>query len=107
MLVDRFFVWVADADVDRRLRAVDLLLRALLSPKTSEDEREAVEAALTMLADDPELAVRRALAAALAETDAAPRHLLLTLVWDHPEVAEPIAARSDCLIDAEIGRAHV
>lgn len=102
MLVDRFFVWVAEASVDQRLRAIDLLVRAYFSRASSEDEREAVEAALTLVAEDPDPAVRRALAERLAEADAAPRHILLGLVWDHPDVAEPIAARSDDLIDAEL-----
>lgn len=102
MLVDRFFVWVAEASVDQRLRAVDLLVRAHVSRSSCDDEREALEAALTLVAEDPDPAVRRALAERLAVTDAAPRHILLGLVWDHPDVAEPIAARSDDLIDAEL-----
>jgi uncharacterized protein (DUF2336 family) len=45
---------------------------------------------------------RRRLAEVLAGEDAAPRHLLLALLEDHPVVAEPIAARSEALIDPEL-----
>lgn len=102
MLVDRFFVWVTEASVEQRRRAVDVLVRAYFSGRTGEEEREALEAALTLIAEDADIEVRRALAEALADADEAPRHVLLGLIWDHPSVAEPIVTRSDCLIDAEL-----
>jgi len=102
MLVDRFFVWVSEASVEQRRRAVDVLVRAYFSARTGEEEHEALEAALTLVCEDSDIDVRRALAEALADADDAPRHLLLTLIWDHPSVAEPVVARSDCLIDAEL-----
>lgn len=102
MLVDRFFVWVTEASVDQRRRAVDALVRAYFAERTAEDDHEAIEAALTLVAEDADLSVRRALAEHLAGYDDAPRHLLLGLVWDHPDVALPIVTRSDALIDAEL-----
>ncbi len=102
MLVDRFFVWVAEASVEQRLRAVDALVRAYFSPTSPADEREAIEAALTLVAEDAEIEVRRRLALALCDVDDAPRHLLLGLIWDHPSVAAIVVARSECLIDAEL-----
>lgn len=102
MVVDRFFTWVAEATAEQRLRAVDALVSAHFDPRIGEDEREGLEAALTLVADDEDLAVRRRLAELLAEHDRAPRHLLLTLLEDHPSVAEPIAARSEALIDPEL-----
>ncbi|MDK9698342.1 MAG: DUF2336 domain-containing protein [Siculibacillus sp.] len=102
MVVDRFFTWVAEATVEQKLRAVDALVAALGDARIGEDVREAIEAALLLVADDPDIAVRRRLAAVLAEVDTAPRHLLLTLLDDHPSVAVAIAARSRALIDAEL-----
>ncbi len=102
MVVDRFFTWVAEATVEQKLRAVEALVAALFDPRLGESEREAVEAAVMLVAEDPELAVRRRLAEVLADIDEAPRHLLLTLLDDHPSVAVAIAARSRALIDAEL-----
>lgn len=102
MIVDRFFVWVSQAGVEQRVKAVAVLVRAWAAPETPSEEREGLEAALTLVAEDRDPAVRRALAEALAERDDAPRHLLADLAWDHPSVAEIVVARSECLIDPEL-----
>ena len=102
MVVDRFFIWVAEATSEQKLRAVEALVAAYCDARIDDDEREALEAALMLVAEDPDRDVRRRLAEVLADEDAAPRHLLLTLLEDHPVVAEPIAARSEALIDPEL-----
>lgn len=102
MIVDRFFVWVRDASCEQRRRVVAPMVRALADAPEGREDRETIVAALTVLAADPEVAVRRALAEALADADDAPRHLLLDLLWDEPDVAEPIARASEALIDAEL-----
>lgn len=102
MVVDRFFIWVAEATSEQKLGAVDALVAAYFDARLGEDDREALEAALMLVAEDADLAVRRRLAEVLADEDAAPRHLLLALLDDHPSVAVPIAARSEALIDAEL-----
>lgn len=102
MIVDRFFVWVRKASADQRLRIVVPMVRAHAEAASTEDDRETLDAALTVLAADPEPAVRAALAAALCASPAAPRHLLLDLVWDLPEIAAILAARCDDLIEAEL-----
>jgi len=101
MVVDRFFAWVADATVEQRIRAVGPLVRAWTQAGDRDDERDTLEAALTVVADDAEPAVRRALAEVLSECDDAPRHLLLDLLWDEPSIAEIVAERSEALIDVE------
>ncbi len=101
MVVDRFFAWVADATVEQRIRAVGPLVRAWTQAEDGDDERDTLEAALTVVADDAEPAVRRALAEVLSECDDAPRHLLLDLLWDEPSIAEIVAERSEALIDVE------
>lgn len=102
MVVDRFFIWVAEASSEQKLAAVDALVAAYFDGRIAEAEREAIEAALMLVAEDPDLAVRRRLAEVLAEIDTAPRHLLLALLDDRPEVAVVVAARSEALIDAEL-----
>lgn len=102
MVVDRFFSWVADATTEQKLRAVPALVAAYFDARLAIDDREALEAALTLVADDPERVVRCRLAELLAAEDDAPRHILLTLLHDHPEVASRVAARSEALIEAEL-----
>lgn len=102
MIVDRFFVWVRKATAEQRLRIVAPMVRAHAEAASSEDERETLDAALTVLAADPEPAVRAALAAELCTSPTPPRHLLLDLVWDMPEIAAVLAARCDDLIEAEL-----
>ena len=102
MVVDRFFSWVAEATVEQKFRAVEALVTALHDRRVSDEDREAIEAALMLVADDADRTVRRRLAEVLAADDHAPRHLLLTLLDDHPSVARPIAAESRALIDAEL-----
>ncbi len=102
MIADRFFVWVTEASVEQRVRAVDALVRAWSARTASEEERDGLEAALTLVGEDEAIEVRRALAEALVAIDEAPRHLLLGLLWDHPVVGEIVARRSDALIDPEL-----
>lgn len=101
MVVDRFFVWVSDATVEQRLRAVGPLVRAWVEAADREGDRETLEAALTVVCDDADVRVRIALAETLSECDDAPRHLLLGLLWDDPRVAEIVAERCEALIEAE------
>lgn len=102
MLVDRFFIWVAEATSEQKLRAVDALVAAYFDARIGDVDRDAVEAALMLVAEDEDFDVRFRLAEALAEEDEAPRHLLLTLLDDHPTIAVAVAARSEALIDAEL-----
>lgn len=102
MVLDRFFIWIADATAEQKLRAVEALVAAYLDPRVDDAEREAVEAALTLVAEDADIEVRRRLAEVLADEDEAPRHLLLALLDDHPRVAVVVAGRSEALIDAEL-----
>lgn len=102
MFVDRFFVWVREAGVEQRRRIVEPMVRAAREAEEGSETSETLDAALTVLAADPEPSVRRALAECLAEWDEAPRHLLLDLLWDEASVAEPVAERSEALIEAEL-----
>jgi uncharacterized protein (DUF2336 family) len=102
MFVDRFFVWVRDAGSEQRRRIVEPMVRATREAAEASETRETLDAALTVLAADPDPGVRRALAESLAEWDEAPRHLLLDLLWDEASVAEVVAARSEALIEAEL-----
>uniref|UniRef100_UPI003BA90940 DUF2336 domain-containing protein n=1 Tax=Stappia sp. TaxID=1870903 RepID=UPI003BA90940 len=102
MIVEQFLRWMADAPDDRRAEATSALARAYLYSDLSEDEREAADAALTLLLDDPCVSVRRALAEALARSGDAPREVVLALAGDLPQIALPILRHSPVLLDAEL-----
>lgn len=102
MLVTSFLAWIDRAAPKERAEATDLLARAYLNRTLGEETPEAAEAALTLVLDDPAKSVRRALACALADHWQAPRHIVLALAADQPEVGAPLLARSPVLQEADL-----
>lgn len=102
MIVEQFIQWVTTATPEKRAKATHALARAYLQSDFSEDDIDAAEAAMTFLLDDPEIGVRRALADVLAGAESAPRHIVLGLLDDVPEIGALIAARSPILIESEL-----
>ena len=66
------------------------------------EEREQVEAALTVLLDDPSPEVRLVLADILAASEQAPHHIILTLANDRPPIAAVVAEKSPLILDSEL-----
>lgn len=102
MIVEQFIHWVTTASADKRAKATHALARAYLASDFSEDDHSAAEAAMTFLLDDPEPVVRKALLDVLVASDEAPRHIILGLLDDLPEIGEVVAALSPLLIDSEL-----
>jgi uncharacterized protein (DUF2336 family) len=102
MIVERFLNWAETAPTHLRAKASSAMAKAYLTGRFSHSERDDAEATLTLLADDPELEVRLAVADALSRSPDAPRHIMTTLIADQPEVAMPVLARSPVFIDAEL-----
>jgi Uncharacterized protein conserved in bacteria len=102
MLVRQYLQWMATAPEGKRVEAVWPFVKAFFTLDLDDDEREAMEAALTVLLDDDSREVRRALAEALAPHAAAPRHLVISLIHDHPDVARIVLARSPVVTDGEL-----
>ncbi len=102
MVVDRFLEWMETAPAHLRAEAVAPLVRRFFVPALCAHERSEIEAALTVLLDDPAICVRRALAEALAVQDDAPRHLIVALLHDLPSIAEVLFRRSPCILDSEL-----
>ncbi|MCA1300071.1 DUF2336 domain-containing protein [Stappia indica] len=102
MIVQQFLRWMADAPAPRRAEATSALARAYLYSDLDESEREAALSAMIFLLDDPAPGVRRALAEALARSEAAPREVVLALMSDLPEVATVVFRHSPVLLDAEL-----
>lgn len=101
--VRRFFVSAQRSGVAEGANAASALARAYLYADLTPVDREDFVVVLTALLDDPDVAVRRALAEAFASARRAPRALVVALASDHrPEVAAPLLARSPLLSDAEL-----
>ncbi len=98
----RLIDWMDNAPAPARASAVPALVRSYVHGDLTAEAREMMEAALTLIADDPSPDVRRALAEALSIHETAPRHLIVALSQDLPAIAEPIFRRSPCLIDSEL-----
>lgn len=101
-IVERFLSWSSAAPVARRCEAAAVLARAYLVSPLSADERDQVEAAMTVLLDDPALEVRRALAETLARSELTPGHIVLSLSADKDCVAVLVAEHSPLLLDSEL-----
>src|SRR5207302_1137160 len=97
-----FLTWAAAAPADLRADAAHALARAFLHSDVNEETRSAMEAALTVLLDDCSPHVRFALADALGDSPAAPRHIILALAVDQEEIAELVLSRSPLFIDGEL-----
>lgn len=102
MLVTSFLAWIENAGPQERAEATDMLAHAYLERTLGEESPEAAEAALTLVLDDPAKIVRRALAGTFADHWSAPRHIVLALAADHPDVAAPLLARSPVLQEADL-----
>ncbi len=102
MIVARFLAWMETAGSQHREEAAFALAKLWVEPEMDEFEREAAEAAMTMLLDDADPQVRLALARATAPLDSAPRHIVLSLAGDEPEIAMEVLARSQVFLDGEL-----
>jgi uncharacterized protein (DUF2336 family) len=102
MIVRQFLQWIRNAAPGERAEATSALARAYLYSDLSVDDRAAAEGAMIMMLDDPSPLVRRALAEALAASEAAPRVVVHALAGEPPYVALPLLERSPLLADADL-----
>lgn len=102
MIVKSFLKWAETANTSERCRATLALTRAYARGAMDLSERQAAEAALSMLLEDPSPKVRLALAEGLAGVDHAPRGIVLALAGDQIEVAGRIIALSPVLTDNDL-----
>ena len=97
MIVRRFLLWARTAPPGQRADAVSALARTFLYSELSQEDHWEAETALTAMLDDPAPLVRRALAEALANAPDAPRHIIVALANDQPDIAALVLARSPLL----------
>jgi uncharacterized protein (DUF2336 family) len=102
MIVRQFLHWVRQAPAGERAEATSALARAYLYSDLTPDDRAAAEGAMIMLLDDPSPLVRRALAEALASSDRAPQVVVHALAADQADIAIPILAHSQVLLEDDL-----
>ena len=101
-IVDQFLGWAQRAPVVGRAGAARALARAYLTSDLSAAEREKIETAMTVLLDDSAVEVRLVLADALARSEHAPAHIVMTLATDAEPVALIVAEHSPVILDSEL-----
>ena len=102
MLIRPFLEWFTLAEADDRVEAAEALCEAYRDGHLSIEDPRDTEAALTLLLDDRSPRVRQAVARFFAEEPRAPRHLIIALAHDQPEIAVPVLMRSPVLTDADL-----
>lgn len=100
--ISPFLSWFQSPETGRRAEAASALALAYLYGDLDGQELRGAEVALTAALDDPSPVVRRALAEALAGAEQAPRHIVVALANDQPEVAAIVLSRSPALRDADL-----
>lgn len=102
MIVRQFLKWIQTAPPGERADATSALARAYLYSDLASGDRLAAEAAMTVLLDDPSVLVRRVMAEVLANSEYAPRSVILGLTQDQIDIAEIVIERSPVLLDVEL-----
>jgi uncharacterized protein (DUF2336 family) len=102
MLVRAYLEWMTTATVEERVEAVTVMTHTFLSGCLSADDQADAEAALLLALDDSAVLVRRALAQGLANSDHAPRSIILALALDVSMVAAHVLLKSPVLADADL-----
>jgi len=102
MIVRKFLAWSREVSSGERALGLGALARGYLHSGLTPDLRREAEAALGAALDDPSPQVRRALAEALAGEAHAPRHIIIALATDQPDIAALVLARSPLLTEGDL-----
>ncbi|MEM9279645.1 MAG: DUF2336 domain-containing protein [Pseudomonadota bacterium] len=102
MVIEYFMEWVQTAPVGKRIDAAAALARACTKKGIEPEERDEIEAALTVLLEDNAPAVRLAIAEAFGAFASAPRHVITTLANDNPDISVIVLSQSPVFHDAEL-----
>lgn len=102
MIVRKFLAWSREVSSGERALGLGALARGYLQSGLTPDLRREAEAAMAAALDDPSPQVRRALAEALAGEAQAPRHVVIALANDQPDIAAVVLARSPLLSEGDL-----
>jgi len=97
-----FFAFAREASASARAAGASSLICDYLHMDLSDDEALDVESILAILLEDPSPLVRRAIAEGLAHEAKAPRHLIVALAADQPEIAALVLQHAPHFSDAEL-----
>jgi len=102
MVIEYFMEWVQNAPVRKREAAASAMVRAFLNKNISLEERDDIDAALTVLLEDKSASVRLAMAEAFGAFANAPRHIIAALAQDNKEIAMVVLSCSPVFHDSEL-----
>ena len=102
MVIEYFLDWVQTAPVSKRVNAASALVRACTRCAVEQEEREEIEAALTVLLEDNAPAVRLAIAESFGAFASSPRHIMTVLAADSTEISVVVLSQSPVFHDAEL-----
>ncbi|MDD9910317.1 MAG: DUF2336 domain-containing protein [Ahrensia sp.] len=100
--MERFRQWSQRANAQERAAAIAQLAETWLDDQVDDCDRRQTEQAFTLYLDDPNLAVRVALANAVAPHSHAPRKLIWALMQDIPDVSAVVFQQSTALRPADL-----
>ena len=98
----KFLAWSREVSSGERALGLAALARGYLQSGLPPDLRREAEAAMAAALDDPSPQVRRALAEVLAGEAKAPRHVVIALAHDQPDIAALVLAQSPLLGDGDL-----
>lgn len=101
-VIANFLRWKETARVPERVTAAAALSRAYIQRELTPEQRRTVQAALTLLLDDPSPKVRAAMSEALCMSTTAPLEIITALATDQHEVAAPVILHSPLLTDHDL-----
>ncbi|CAL9916601.1 DUF2336 domain-containing protein [Candidatus Liberibacter solanacearum] len=102
MSVQSFIKWAKTAKLQERICIARILGRTWCMEELLADEKDSLVLAMTHLLDDPSSQVRLSLARAIALSNTAPKHVILALSEDHPDVSGTIILHSPVLNDNDL-----
>jgi uncharacterized protein (DUF2336 family) len=102
VIVHQFLQWVQTAPAGERADATGALARAYLYGDLDSDDRDAAEAAMIAMLDDPSPLVRETLALTLAPSPYAPHPVIHGLAQDQGDIAALVLAQSPVLTEGEL-----
>lgn len=102
MIVRKFLASSREVSSGEWALGLAALARGYLQSGLSPDLRREAGAAMAAVLDDPSPQVRRALAEVLADEAKAPRHVVIALAHDQPDIAALVLAQSPMLGDGDL-----
>ncbi|MEG8099484.1 DUF2336 domain-containing protein [Candidatus Liberibacter brunswickensis] len=102
MSVQSFIKWAKTAKLQERITIARIIGRAWCMEELVDEEKSSLVLAMTHLLDDSSSRVRLSLARAIALSNNAPKHVVIALCEDHPDVSGTMIMHSPVLSDNDL-----